>query len=251
MNRSNEKKPSSSGKGNPSQPASRSLAKPLIALAALVVLAVATAMFLVNRTASESSSASPPAMPTSSSTVASPNKPVITPEGWSKGNTSAKTVLVEFGDFQCPSCAAARLKVDNVLKKFEKDLKVVFKQYPMPNIHRNAMVAAQASEAAGKQMKFWEMYELLFARQNEWVNVPDALTFYLKYAAELNLDVERFRQDMLNGEIRNKIFRDLLEGQVAQVRSVPSFFLNGTMLQAVKSDAECEELIAQAIRTAQ
>jgi protein-disulfide isomerase len=143
------------------------------------------------------------------------------------------------------------VKVDNLLKKFEKDIKVVFKQYPMPNIHRNAMVAAQASEAAGKQLKFWEMYEVLFARQSEWVNVPDALTFFLKYAAELHLDVEKFRQDTMDGEIRNKIFRDLLEGQVAQVRSVPSFFLNGRMMQAVKSDAEFEEIIAQAIRTAQ
>ena len=248
MNRSNEKKPSSSAR-RPSETASRSLAKPLTALAALVVMAVAVAMFLVNRTGSESSPAA--AAPTSSSNVASPDRPVITPEGWAKGNLSAKTVLVEFGDFQCPSCALARVKVDNLLKKFEKDIKVVFKQYPMPNIHRNAMVAAQASEAAGKQLKFWEMYEVLFARQSECVNVPDALTFFLKYATELHLDVEKFRQDMMDGEIRNKIFRDLLEGQVAQVRSVPSFFLNGRMMQAVKSDAEFEEISAQAIRTAQ
>ena len=245
MNRSSDTKSSSSGKVKRSEPASRSLVRPLTALAALVVVAVGVAMFLVKRSSPESSPAA------ASSNVALPEQPVITPEGWSKGNLSARTVLVEFGDFQCPSCAGARVKVDNALKKFEKDLKVVFKQYPMPNIHRNAMVAAQASEAAGKQLKFWEMYELLFARQNEWVNVPDALTFFLKYATELQLDVEKFRQDMLNSEIRNKIFRDLLEGQVAQVRSVPTFFLNGRMMQGVKTDAEFEELIAQAIRTAQ
>jgi protein-disulfide isomerase len=244
MNRSNDAKSSSTGKANRTGPAGRSLAKPLTALAALLVVAVAVAMFLAKRSGSESS-------PTAaSSSVPALDGPVITPEGWSKGNLSAKTVLVEFGDFQCPSCAAARVKVETALKKFEKDLKVVFKQYPMSNIHRNAMIAAQAAEAAGKQFKFWEMYELLFARQNEWVNVPDAMTFFLKYAAELHLDVERFRQDMMDGEIRNKIFRDLLEGQVAQVRSVPSFFLNGKMMQGVKSDAEFDELIAQAIRTA-
>ena len=245
MNRSTDVKSSSSGKTKRSEPANRSLAKPLTALAALLAVAVTVAMFLVKRSGPESSPVA------ASSNGVLPDKPVITPEGWSKGNLSAKTVLVEFGDFQCPSCAAARVRVDNAVKKFEKDLKVVFKQYPMSAIHRNAMTAAQASEAAGKQFKFWEMYEVLFARQNEWVNVPDALTFFLKYATELHLDVERFRQDMIEGEIRNKIFRDLLEGQVAQVRSVPSFFLNGTMMQGVKSDAEFEELIAQAIRTAQ
>jgi protein-disulfide isomerase len=245
MKRSSDAKSSSSGKIKRPESANRSLAKPLSALAALVVVAVAVAMFLAKRSGTENSPAA------ASQNAALPEKPVITTEGWSKGNLSARTVLVEFGDFQCPSCAAARVKVDNALKKFEKDLKVVFKQYPMPNIHRNAMLAAQASEAAGKQLKFWEMYELLFAQQNEWVNVPDALTFFLKYATELQLDVERFRLDMFDSGIRNKIFRDLLEGQVAQVRSVPSFFLNGRMLQSVKSDAEFEELIAQAIRTAQ
>ncbi|MSO22337.1 MAG: hypothetical protein EXQ58_03590 [Acidobacteria bacterium] len=245
MNRSSDTKASSTGKAKRSEPASRSLAKPLTALAVLVVVAVAVAMFLVKRSSPESATAA------ASSNVALPERPVITSAGWSKGNLSARTVLVEFGDFQCPSCAGARVKVDTALKKFEKDLKVVFKQYPMLNIHRNAMMAAQASEAAGKQLKFWEMYELLFARQNEWVNVPDALTFFLKYATELQLDVEKFRQDMLEDNIRNKIFRDLLEGQVAQVRSVPTFFLNGRMMEGVKSDAEFEELIAQAIRTAQ
>jgi protein-disulfide isomerase len=179
------------------------------------------------------------------------SKPVITIEGWAKGNLAAKTVLVEFGDFQCPSCAMARLRVESALKKFEKDLKVVFKQYPMESIHRISMLAAQAAEAAGRQLKFWEMYEMLFARQNEWANVPDALTFFLRYAAELHMDVERFRRDVLDGEVRNKIFRDMLEGQVAQVRSVPAFFLNGTLMTNVKSDAEFEELIAQAIRTSQ
>lgn len=225
--------------------AGRSMLRPVLVLVVLIAAAVAAAFFLVNRQGSQtpSAAASPP--------MSLSSAPVITTEGWTKGNAAAKTVLVEFGDFQCPSCALARLKVDNVLKKFDRELKVVFKQYPMENIHRNAMLAAQASEAAGKQMKFWEMYELLFARQSEWSNVPDALTFFLRYAAELQMDVERFRQDLLDGEIRNKIFRDMLEGQVAQVRSVPTFFLNGRMLQGVKSDAEFEEVIAQAIRTGQ
>jgi protein-disulfide isomerase len=243
-------KHSSARKVNSSQPhrklpknAGRSLLKPILILGVLVAAALTAAVFLVKRSGSEN----PVAAGNTPSSLSS--TPVITTGGWAKGNLAAKTVLVEFGDFQCPSCALARLKVDNVLKKFEKDLKVVFKQYPMENIHRNAMLAAQVSEAAGQQMKFWEMHELLFARQNEWSNVPDALTFFLRYAAELHMDVEKLRQDLFEGEIRNKIFRDMLEGQVAQVRSVPTFFLNGKLMPAVKSDAEFEEAIAQAIRT--
>jgi protein-disulfide isomerase len=219
--------------------------KPVLGLVVLIVAAISAAYFLVKRGGSEN----PVAAGSPSSTLVS--KPVITTEGWAKGNLAAKTVLVEFGDFQCPSCAMARLRVDSLLKKFEKEVKVVFKQYPMEQIHRNAMLAAQASESAGRQLKFWEMYELLFARQSEWSNVPDAGTFFLRYAAELQMDVEKFRKDLLDGDIRTKIFRDMLEGQVALVRSVPTFFLNGKMLPNVKTDAEFEELVAQAIRTGQ
>src|SRR5262245_51806233 len=111
--------------------ANRSLAKPLSALAVLAVVALVAAMLLAKGSGPETPAAA-------SQNVAFLQKPVITPEGWSKGNPSAKTILVEFGDFQCPSCAAARTKVDNALKKFENDLKVVFKEFPMPNIHRNA-----------------------------------------------------------------------------------------------------------------
>jgi protein-disulfide isomerase len=239
------KKPTNSQQVRSRRNAGRSVLKPLLILGVLIVVAVTVAFFLARRGNSENPSG---AVSTSASLNSSP---LITTGGWARGNLAAKTVLVEFGDFQCPSCAVARLKVDNILKKFQDNLKVVFKQYPMEAIHRNAMVAAQASEAAGKQLKFWEMYELLFARQNEWANVPDARTFFMRYAAELQMDVERFRQDLLDGNLRNKIFRDMLEGQVAQVRSVPTFFLNGKLLQNVKSDAEFEELIAQAIRTAQ
>ena len=223
----------------------RSMVKPLIALLVVVAAAVGTAVFLVRRNGGNSPSAS---------AAPSPNvnaKPVIISEGWAKGDLSAKTVLVEFGDFQCPSCAGARLKVSSVLAKYGKGLKVVFKQYPMDAIHRNAMLAALAAEAAGRQFKFWEMHDILFSRQREWSEIPDAMTFFLKYAAELQMDVDKFRQDMLDNDLRNRIFRDMLEGQVAQVRSVPTFFLNGSALQSVKNDTEFEEIIVKAIKSAQ
>jgi protein-disulfide isomerase len=223
----------------------RSIWKPTLLVAALILVAVSAAYFLSRRDGVHNSAAAS----NQDSATGINSKPVITTEGWSKGNPSAKTVLVEFGDFQCPSCAMARLKVENVLKKFEKDLKVVFKEYPMEQIHKNSMIAAQAAEAAGRQMKFWEMYEALFSKQSEWAGVPDAATFFLKYAADLQLDLEKFKRDLLDGDLRNKIFRDMLEGQVAQVRSVPTFFINGKMIQSVKSDAEFEDIISQAIRT--
>ncbi|MFN8006591.1 MAG: thioredoxin domain-containing protein [Terriglobia bacterium] len=223
--------------------AGRSLLKPLSILAILIVIALAVA-FVVNHRGGQAASAqeNPNPAPTL--------KPVITNDGWIKGNPEAKTVLVEFGDFQCPSCAMARLKVAEVLKKHEHDLKVVFKQYPMQNAHRNAMLAAQVAEAAGRQAKFWEMSELLFSKQSDWANVPDPMTFFVKYAAELQLNLAKFQSDVTEEGVRSKIFRDMLEGQLAQVHSVPTFFLNGTVMDKIKSEADFYAQIDNAVRSA-
>ena len=221
----------------------RSMIKPLSVLAALVFVALSTAFLLTHRSEQAASAQENPAAPSSS-------KPVITSEGWFRGDPGAKTVLVEFGDYQCPSCALARLKVAEVLKKHDQGLKVVFKQYPMQNAHRNALSAAQAAEAAGRQAKFWEMSELLFSRQAEWSNLPDPMTFFAKYAAELQLNPDKFRSDVTDNETRNKIYRDMLEGQLASVHSVPTFFLNARMLENIKSEAEFQELIDKAVHSA-
>ena len=224
--------------------AGRSMIKPLSVLAVLVIVALSTAFFLTHRSQQAASAQeNPPAVLHS--------KPVITADGWFKGNPNAKTILVEFGDFQCPSCAMARLKIVEVLKKHERNLKVVFKQYPMQNVHRNALLAAQGAEAAGRQGKFWEMFELLFSSQAQWSSVPDPMTFFSKYAAELQLNPDKFRSDIADNEIRNKIYRDMLEGQLASVHSVPTFFLNGSMLENVKSEAEFYALIDKAVQSAQ
>ena len=221
----------------------RSMIKPLSVLAVLAIVALSTAFLLTHRGEQAASAQENPAVTTGS-------KPVITSEGWFRGDPSAKTILVEFGDYQCPSCALARLKVAEVLKKHDKGLKVVFKQYPMQNAHRNAMLAANAAEAAGRQAKFWDMSELLFSRQADWSNVPDPMTFFTKYAAELKLNPDQFRSDVSDNEIRNKIYRDMLEGQLASVHSVPTFFLNGSMLEKIKSEAEFQELIDKAVQSA-
>ena len=222
---------------------SRSWMKPAVITAILVVAALGVATFMVRRNGAALSSSG-----SASGSSAGNFKPIVTPKGWTQGNTNAKTILVEFGDYQCGACAAARLSVAGVMKNHGEDLWLVFKQFPMEAIHRNSMFAAQAAEAAGRQFKFWEMHEMLFARQREWSEVPDPQTFFLKYAKELSLDPEKFRLDLWDGAIRDKIYRDVLEGQLAGVRSVPSFFLNGTLMARPQNESQFEEIIADAIR---
>jgi protein-disulfide isomerase len=223
-----------------------SMIKPVLAILVLVAVALSVAAFLVHRNQGLSNSNSGLA----SSSPGLDFKPVVTPKGWTKGNPAAKTILVEFGDYQCSACGAARQTVANVIKNHENDLLLVFKQYPMESIHRNSMMAAQAAEAAGRQFKFWEMHDLLFLHQRDWSDVPDPQTFFLKYAQELHLDLERFQQDLWDGQIRDKIYRDVLEGQLASVKSVPTFYLNGSPMPRTQSEAQFEEVIADAIKKA-
>jgi protein-disulfide isomerase len=221
----------------------KSLAKALVAILILIAAAVGVAAFMVRR-ANETAGSPGQSAPLPGRDF----KPVVTPKGWTQGNTAAKTILVEFGDYQCPTCAVMRQVVANLMKSHGNELMLVFKHFPMESIHRNSMVAAQAAEAAGRQFKFWEMHELLFVHQREWSEVPDPQTFFLTYAVQLNLDPERFKQDLWDGAIREKIYRDVLEGQLAAVRSVPAFFLNGSLMPRSQGEAQFDEIVTDAIR---
>lgn len=220
-----------------------SLVKPLIAVVILVSTALAVALFLAHRSQGDEPSPKPAAAP-----GLSPATP--TAKGWTRGNPAAKTVLIEFADFQCGSCARASVVVGDLLKKHPDDLTLFFKHFPLESIHRNALLASQAAEAAGKQYKFWEMYELLFKHQAEWAGVPDAQTFFLNYAAELQLDLDKFQKDLWDSDIRDKIYKDVLEGQLVQVTQTPTFFLNEVRIPTTKSEAEFQQLIVDAIRKA-
>lgn len=220
-----------------------SIAKPLAVLAAVVVVALGAAFYL-QRSANDQATSTP--APISQNT-----RSPISPQGWSKGNSLAKAVLVEFVDFQCGACAAASSRMANIASKYGSQLKIVFKHHPMQRAHGNAMIAARAAEAAGLQYKFWEMHDLLLKRQHEWAKVPDPQTLFLRYASELQLNLARFRRDLWTKEVGDKIYRDIMEGQMAQVRSVPAFFLNGKPIPNSRDEFEFEQRIVDGIRSLQ
>ena len=240
---SSSKKQRSGARGKSGGRKNPSVAKPLSILAAVVVVALGVAFYLQRRADDQTASAPAPSSQNTGS--------VLSSQGWSKGNSQAKAVLVEFVDFQCGACAAASGRVAKIARKHGSRLKIVFKHHPMQKAHGNAMIAAQAAEAAGLQYKFWEMHDLLLQRQHEWAKVPDAQTLFLRYAAELQLNLARFRRDLWNQEVRNKIYRDIMEGQMAQVRSVPAFFLNGKPIPNSRDEVEFEQRIVDGIRSLQ
>lgn len=151
----------------------------------------------------------------------------VTATDHTKGPDTAKATLVEYSDFQCPACAQYEPLVQEVLTAFPNDLRFVYRHFPLQAAHPKAMIAAQAAEAAGKQNKFWEMHDLLFVRQDEWVASTNVEKLFGDYAAGLGLNQEQFEKDLPESSIREKINADYVSATRFGVSGTPTFYLNG------------------------
>lgn len=151
----------------------------------------------------------------------------ISEDEWVKGDASASATLVEYSDFQCPACGSYYPVVRQLSEDFGENLRVVYRHFPLISIHPNAVPAARAAEAAGIQEMFWEMHDILFENQSEWSVEKDPEDFFVTYAEELGLDVEKFEEDMNSQEVQDKINQDIVSGNQLGVNATPTFFLNG------------------------
>ena len=140
-----------------------------------------------------------------------------------KGNLKATLTLVEYGDFQCPACRRAHGLVKRLLKERGNDLCFVFRNFPKPQFHPYAYAAAIAAEAAGKQSKFWEMYDLIFENQSKL----DA-NYLVSLAQDIGLDSAQFDIDRKSDDVLNKIKMDIESGIRSGLKGTPTFFLNGS-----------------------
>jgi len=154
----------------------------------------------------------------------------ISETDWVKGNREASVVLIEYSDLQCPACAAYAPIVNRITEEFSDRIAFVYRHFPLPQ-HQNAELASRATEAAGKQGKFWEMVDQIFANQNTWANERNAQEVFRAYAQSIGLDVAQFENDRNSREIKNKIENDYLSGIQSRINSTPTFFLNGEKIQ--------------------
>lgn len=160
------------------------------------------------------------------------NEPVtLSNSGWVRGNTESTVTFTEFGDFQCPACKAFEPIMQQVVKDYDKEIKIVFKHFPLKSVHPNAMGGAIAAEAAGKQNKFWEYHDVLFAKQEEWVNLPNPESKFISYAKNLKLDAEQFKKDIKDTKIKAAVNAQVDEGIKVGVNSTPTLFINGEMIE--------------------
>jgi len=144
--------------------------------------------------------------------------------GPSKGPQDAKITIVEFSDFECPYCSRALPAVEQVLKAYPDQVRLVFRHFPL-SFHPNAQKAGEASMCAHDQGKFWEMHDVLFQNQQA-LDVPS-----LKgYAKNLGLDTAAFDSCLDSGKHANTIRSDMAAGEAAGVNGTPAFFVNGVPL---------------------
>lgn len=168
-----------------------------------------------------------------------------------KGSIDAPAMLVEYSDFQCPACRSAAPIVKQVSDELGDQLAVVYRHFPLRQIHPHAQLAGQAAYAAGKQGKFWEMHDELFATQSAWTNTKDAEQFFVNLAIELELDETVFRTDMNSSAAKDKVNADYTSGNTSGVRGTPTFFLNGKQLDGIGSPETLKSLILSEIGSAE
>ena len=161
----------------------------------------------------------PQASPTATIPIEKPNVKVSSP-----------VVLEEYGDYQCPPCGLLYPVLKDVEKEYGKQLQIVFHHFPLTKIHKNAMNAARAAEAARNQGKFWEMHDRLYRNQNTWKDLDDPRPTFVQYATELGLNADRFTQDLDSPEVEQRITSDMQKGTSAGVTGTPTVFIEGQML---------------------
>src|ERR1700728_1117714 len=159
-----------------------------------------------------------------------------------RGPADARITLVEFSDFECPFCSSAVKQVDILMAAYPKDIKLIYKQFPL-SMHPHAQFAAEASLAAREQGKFWEMYDLLFknfqrlSREN-----------VMLLAKQLGLDVDKFKADIDSRKFKGVVDKDLADGEAAGVYGTPAFYINGKKYNGELSLAALKPILAAELK---
>lgn len=160
------------------------------------------------------------------------------------GPASARVTLVEYGDFECPSCAQAHGAVAILLKGFGNKVRFVFRHYPQVAAHPHAELAAEAAEAAGAQGHFWPYYDVLFTHQ-EHLKEKD-----LKgYAEEIGLDMPRYLNEMSDHVYLQRVQEHLANGRLLGIRATPSFFVNGEFTDVSFGLQHLQEAVEKRLHT--
>lgn len=148
------------------------------------------------------------------------------------GPVNAPVTVVMFSDFQCPACAATHPVLKKVLDEYGDKVRFVVRDFPLAQVHKNAVKAAQAAGAANAQGKFFEYIELLYKNQESLDNAS-----LKRFGAEIGLDQAKFAADLDSGKFAAEIQKDVADGMSYKVSSTPTIFINGIKVRRLSADA--------------
>ena len=155
-----------------------------------------------------------------------------------QGPADAEFTLVEYGDYECADCGRLFQMLHRLQAELSGRLRLVYRHYPMSGVHKRAQQAAEAAEAAGAQGRFWEMHDRLFLNQQGLERRE-----LERYAAELSLDVERFRRELKDQTYTGLVRKNFIAGVQNGVNGTPGLFLNGVRQQGVFDEAFVRALL--------
>lgn len=159
------------------------------------------------------------------------------------GNVKSGKILIEYSDFACPACRIAFVRMKKYKSLYGHHAAFIFRHYPLPDIHPNAVMAAMASEAAARQGKFWEMHDNLFEKQRDWAYDAAPEKLFSRYAKSIGLHAGRFIRDLESLDVRTRVANDHQSGDDAGVFATPSFFLDGKEIHFRELVTKLEELM--------
>jgi protein-disulfide isomerase len=168
----------------------------------------------------------------------------VTATDHSAGPDHARVTVVEYGDFECPTCAAVEPAVKQLRELHQNDVRFVFRHFPLEEAHPHALIAAEAAEAAAGQGKFWPMHDLLLghSRQLDRHHLDG-------YAAQIGLDMTRFKAEMDDEIYRQRVREHQEGGRRSHLRATPTFFVNGVVQDVSGGMQELFDVVAARVRT--
>lgn len=159
------------------------------------------------------------------------NERLVRPASHATGDLSAPVTVVEFGDFECPGCGRIEPEVEDMLAQYGNRIRFVFRQFPLRDMHPYAETAAEASECAAEQGKFWQAERKFYAEQDDLTE--PALD---RYALELGLDTKQFDSCLASGAVKSRVQADVDDGRAVGVKGTPTFFVGHKMFFSAPFD---------------
>ena len=171
--------------------------------------------------------------------------PQVDTEDHVRGRADAPVTIVEYGDYECPYCRAAFRDVRRLVDEHPENIRFVFRNFPIQQLHPHAEQAAEAAEAAAAQGRFWEMHDLLLQPYSH-LDAESLVT----YAEVIGLDITRFRREVTAQAHAAKIQADIAEGVRNGVNATPKFYVNGRRVDGKVPLEHLVELVETAVSAA-